>query len=121
MPVALLLVIVVLITFLVLKSLQDSKGRSSGPDQSTEGASPAAGRYSRLRRRGSDPGQSGPKPSAPAIDQDALAAHVAKLRAAVAADLISDEEAVASVLRQTKGGLSEEAARRLLDTDDRAA
>lgn len=121
MPVALLLVIVVLITFLVLKSLQDAKGRSSDPDQSAEGTSPAAGRASRLRRRGPGQGPSAPQPSAPTIDQDALAAHVAKLRAAVAADLISDEEAVASVLRQTKGGLSEEAARRLLDTDDQAA
>ena len=123
MPFVVLVVVLLLVGFLIWKSMQDSgthpaAGEAAGPDRSAGGTHP-----SRLRRRGRTPGPGRPEPTPPAppIDQDALAAHVAKLRAAVAQGLISDDEAAASVVRQTRGGLSDEAARRLLDTDDKAA
>lgn len=48
------------------------------------------------------------------IDRERLALHVRKLHEAVDQRLISDEEAIASIVRQTDGQLSAEAARQLL-------
>ncbi|HVL98552.1 MAG TPA: hypothetical protein VM324_04590 [Egibacteraceae bacterium] len=48
------------------------------------------------------------------IDEEGLAEHVAKLRDAIGAGLVTTDEAVASICRFTNGVLSEEAARELL-------
>ena len=55
-----------------------------------------------------------------AIDSEGLAEHVRGLRDAVDAGLIGREEAVGSIIRQSGGGIGNEAAARLLDGDDEA-
>lgn len=116
MPAAVLLIIVVLVAFLVLKSIRDARQDGAGPHATDEGEAAHAPRPSRSERAGGAPDTS---PSAP-IDEEALTAHVTKLREAVSQGLISGDEAVASVVRHTDGGLSEEAARKLLDIDEAA-
>jgi predicted lipid-binding transport protein (Tim44 family) len=64
---------------------------------------PRAGRYRPRPRRQQQP-----------IDEEKLAEHVKALREAVGEGLISRQEAAASIVRQTEGQLSEEAALQLL-------
>jgi len=56
-----------------------------------------------------------PRRAAPPVNQAALSAHVAALRAAIADGHVTVEDAVESVVRFTSGGLSGEAARSLLE------
>lgn len=102
-----LLIVLGVIAFLLYKSVQDARARAEG--------GPVARPAPEPRRPMPKPR---PRPKArqrkPKIDEAALAEHVAKLRQAVDTDLISMEEAVASVIRQTDGALSEDAARKLL-------
>jgi flagellar biosynthesis/type III secretory pathway M-ring protein FliF/YscJ len=119
MPAVVLLIIVLLVVFLVLKSVHDARARSAG-DESNDDAAPST-RPSRSERRVAARREARePAPSVP-VDENALKAHAAKLRKAVAEGLISAEEATASVVRQSHGHMSEEAARELLDIDDEAA
>lgn len=116
MPAVVLLIIILLVVFLVLKSVHDARDRSAegtGDGESGEGAK----RTVWTQRRGRQ------KPASPSgeIDREALSTHVTKLREAVAHGLISTDEAAASVVRHTDGELSEESARQLLDSDDEAA
>lgn len=107
-----LLIIVLVLVFLLVKSLQDARARAAASSSQTSSKRPRRTRASREGRSR--------QPAAKPIDQDALAAHVAKLREAVASDLISFDEAAASVVRHTDGALSEEAARKMLETDEAA-
>lgn len=118
MPAVVLLIILLLVAFLLLKSFQDAKTRGA---ESDAGEKPGSSHPSRARRRLPRRSREDPAPSAPPIDQEALAAHVTKLREAITKGLISNDEAAASVVRYTEGGLSDDAARKLLDTDDEAA
>lgn len=113
MPAVVLFIIVLLVAFLVLKSVRDARQSAATRPDDGEPARPQ--RSSRGERRAARD----PAPSAP-IDQEALTAHVTKLRGAVSEGLISSDEAVASIVRHTEGGLSEEAARKLLDIDEAA-
>lgn len=115
MPAVVLLIIIVLVVFLVLKSVHDARGRAA--DGTDDEASEGTARSVWTQRRATK------KPSSPSaeIDREALSAHVTKLREAVAHGLISADEAAASVVRHTDGELSEESARQLLDSDDEAA
>ena len=116
MPIVVLLIVLAVIAFLLYKSVQDARHQQDGAARPA-----AAGQVpspSRTRPR--------PRPRArarrpkPKVDEEALAAHVAKLREAVGSGLISMGEAVGSVVRQTDGALGEEAARKLLEQDDAA-
>lgn len=58
-----------------------------------------------------------PRPSTPPrepVDADVLAEHVRQLRRALDDDLLLEDEAIASIVRQSGGNISEEAARQLL-------
>lgn len=100
-----LLTIIIVVVVLVAKSIRDAQ--QGGSAEST------ARRESRAPRA---PARSQPRPRRPhkPVDEEALAQHVAKLREAIGAGLVTTEEAVASVCRFTDGVLSEEAARELL-------
>jgi hypothetical protein len=110
MHVVVLLIVLAVIAFLLYKSVQDARERAAG------------GGTDEPRMPRPEPRRPSPRPRSrprgrqrkPQIDEEALAEHVAKLREAVRTDLISLDEAVASVIRQTEGALSEEAARKLL-------
>lgn len=100
-----LLTIIIVVVVLVAKSIRDAQqGRTA---ESTARREPRAPRA---------PARSQPRPRRPhkPVDEEALAQHVAKLREAIGAGLVTTEEAVASVCRFTDGVLSEEAARELL-------
>jgi hypothetical protein len=122
---AILLLVLLVVAFLLVKSVLDAQQRARG------GNGGAADRPGRARRWTT--GASSPVPSAPSrprarprtrkplkpVDEAKLTEHVAKLREAVEQDLISLDEAVASVVRHTDGQLSDEAARRLLQPESR--
>jgi hypothetical protein len=108
MHVVVLLIVLAVIAFLLYKSVQDAKERAAG-----DGVSPPRAPRPEPRRPAARPRPRKP-PRKPQIDEEALAEHVAKLQEAIRTDLISLDEAVASVIRQTEGALSEEAARKLL-------
>jgi hypothetical protein len=112
MPVVVLLIVLAVIVFLLAKSLQDAKRQHDGaaPTSATRGPAPTTPRPARQRARR----------RRPALDEEALEAHVGKLRDAVATGLISAEEAVDSIVRQTDGIVGQEAARKLLHQDDAA-
>jgi hypothetical protein len=114
MPAVVLFIIALLVAFLVLKSLRDA--RQGTPASSTDDG-PTTGPQPTPRSERQAPRQAH---SSSPIDEEALTAHVTKLRQAVSQGLISGDEAVASVIRHTEGGLSEEAARKLLDIDEAA-
>lgn len=120
MPGVVLLIIILVVAFLVLKSVHDARTRGAEGSAEEGGgeAAPAMRAGRGERRAGRRPSR---ERSAPPVDHEALTAHVTKLREAVAAGLISADEAAASVVRQSEGQLSDEAARKLLDLDDEAA
>jgi hypothetical protein len=98
-----LLVILLLATVLLLaKSYYEAQQR-----QQAGSVGPA---------RPASPGRYRPRPrrQSKSLDERQLAEHVKALREAVAGGLISREEAAASIVRQTDGQLSEEAALQLL-------
>lgn len=102
-----LLIVLGVIAFLLYKSVQDARARAdggTGHQTTTQTRRPSPKPRPRPRAR----------PRKPKVDEEALGEHVAKLRQAVDTDLISLDEAVASVVRQTDGALSEDAARKLL-------
>jgi hypothetical protein len=101
-----LLIVLVVIAYLLYQSVQDARRRAAGG-----GAPPP--RESTSRRAAPKPRRE-PRPPKTKVDQEALSAHVEKLRDAIANDLISMDEAVASVVRQTDGAVSTDAARKLL-------
>lgn len=114
MSVVVLLIVLGVIVFLLAKSMQDAKRQqqASGPRPPGEQSKPRATvprPRARSRRR------------RPALDEEALAAHVVKLRQAVDTGLISIDEAVDSIVRQTDGALGSDAARKLLASEDDAA
>lgn len=100
-----LLVVVAVIAFLLYQSVQDARRRAEG------GEAPARPTPA---RRPAPKARPKPRPRKAKVDEEALAEHVAKLRDAVAKDLISIDEAVESVVRQTDGALGPDAARKLL-------
>ncbi len=115
MAAVLLLIVLLIIVVLLVRSFQEARSRAGGESTSAERPEPRPTRAQRPRRQ--------PKPrreAKPKVDEEALAEHVRKLREAVDADLISVEEAVASVLRFTDGAISEEAARKMLRSDEAA-
>lgn len=99
------LTIIIVVVVLVAKAIRDAQ--QGGP---ADAPSPRASRPTRA------PARSQPRPRRPSkpVDEEALAQHVAKLREAIGAGLVTTDEAVASVCRFTDGVLSEEAARELL-------
>jgi flagellar biosynthesis/type III secretory pathway M-ring protein FliF/YscJ len=104
-----LLVVLLVIGFLLYQSVQDARRRADG------GADPAPQERPKARRAAPKPREKPkPKPRKVKVDEEALEAHVEKLRSAIANDLISMDEAVASVVRQTDGAVGEDAARKLL-------
>jgi hypothetical protein len=108
MPTILLLIVLIIVVALLAKSFHDAQRQSTTPRPRTRSA--PRPRMPRPR----------PRRQAKPIDQAKLAEHVKKLRSAVDADLISREEAVASIIRHTDGQLSEEAAAALLRSHDAA-
>jgi hypothetical protein len=98
MHVVVLLIVLAVIAFLLYKSVQDAKERAAGGWRE-----PTA--MLRVPSPGVPPPGPRPRgrPRKPQIDEEALAEHVAKLREAIRTDLISLDEAVASVIRQTEG------------------
>jgi hypothetical protein len=111
MHVVVLLIVLAVIAFLLYKSVQDARERAAGGDGAP---APRPPRPEPRRPAPRPRGRPRARQRKPQIDEEALAEHVAKLKQAVATDLISLDEAVASVIRQTEGALSEEAARKLL-------
>jgi hypothetical protein len=107
MPVIVLILVVAVIAFLLYQSVQDAKRRAEGG----EAPEPRAARRPQPKPR---PAKPKPRPRKVKVDEQALAEHVAKLRDAIEHDLISIDEAVASVVRQTDGAVGEDAARKLL-------
>lgn len=103
-----LLTIIIVVVLLVAKSIRDAQQAGSAESTSR--------RESRAPRTARAPARNQPRPRRPhkPVDEEALAQHVAKLREAIGAGLVTTEEAVASVCRFTDGVLSEEAARELL-------
>lgn len=110
MPGFMIFIVIVVVVLLLLKSVHDAQqGKSSaGASPSPPEPQPRARPRPRPRRKA--------KP----IDEDKLADHVGKLREAVEGGLITTDEAVASIVRFTEGGLSEDAARQLLHQRDAA-
>ncbi len=103
-----LLVVLVVIGFLLYQSVQDARRRADGGD-------PVPRERPTPRRAAPKPREKAkPKPRKVKVDEEALGLHVAKLRDAIEHDLISMDEAVASVVRQTDGAVGEDAARKLL-------
>lgn len=112
MPGFMLFIVIVVVVLLLLKSVHDAQqGKSSG------GASPSPPEPQPRARPRPRPR---PRRKAKPIDEDKLADHVGKLREAVEGGLITTDEAVASIVRFTEGGLSEDAARQLLHQRDAA-
>jgi hypothetical protein len=107
-----LIIVLGVIAFLLYKSVQDARERAAGTAPARPPAEPRA--MPAPKPRSKPKPRPKPRQRKPKVDQEALAAHVAKLREAVDGDLISMDEAVASVVRQTDGALSEDAARKLL-------
>lgn len=104
MPIFIVLTIIIVVVVLIAKSIHDAR-------QDPE----AALRPAREPRPARTP-RPHPRPRRPTkpIDEAALAEHVTKLREAIAAGLVTTDEAVASICRFTEGVLSEDAARELL-------
>lgn len=113
MPIVVLLIVLAVIAFLLYKSVQDARQQAGGAAGSTSARPPSSQPPSRPRARRQ-------RSAKPKVDEEALAAHVAKLRSAVDEGLISMDEAIASVVRQTDGAVGEDAARKLLKQDDAA-
>ncbi|HVM15117.1 MAG TPA: hypothetical protein VM287_12430 [Egibacteraceae bacterium] len=109
MPAFIILTVIIVVVVLVAKSIHDAQ---SGTAQQQ----PSATRPSAPPRPSRRPARSQPRPRRPVkpIDEEALAEHVSKLRDAIQADLVTTEEAVASICRFADGVLSDEAARELL-------
>jgi len=107
MPYLVLFVVIVAVAFLLYRTVQDVQTRAQG-----EGTLSA----------GYEPPQQTARPKKPkrqrkplkAIDTKALSQHVEKLRSAVQAELISEDEAVASIIRYADGALAADDARRML-------
>jgi CHASE3 domain sensor protein len=104
-----LLIVLAVIAFLLYQSVQDAKRRAQGV--TPEPRDRPAPRRAPPKPR---PPKPKPRPRKVKVDEEALAQHVAKLRDAVDNDLISLDEAIASVVRQTDGAIGEDAARKLL-------
>jgi hypothetical protein len=109
MPAVVLLIVVVAVVLFLAKSVYDAQQLREGQ------GSP---RVERLERR--TPRTPRPRRARVVIDEQKLADHVAKLRKAVKAGLVTREEAAASIIRQADGQLSEEAALQLLNAKDAA-
>lgn len=110
MPNLILLVVLAIIIVVLVKSIVDAQRARSGSPSPASASRPEPRRPRRERRRE----RPNLRQVKPAIDSEALAAHVTKLKAAVGSDLISTDEAVASIIRQTDGAVSEQAARKML-------
>lgn len=108
MPAFIILTVIIVVVVLVAKSIHDAQKGAAGGPQRAPRPSPAPPLPSRRPAR-----PQARRPAKP-VDEDALAEHVSKLRGAIQADLVTTEEAVASICRFTDGVLSEEAARQLL-------
>ena len=120
MPVVVLLIVVAVIVFLLYKSEQDARQQhEQGGARPSEGATafPALPKTPSPRAKQARPSKRRAKPK---VDEEALAAHVVKLRDAISKGLIDIDEAVASVMRQTDGALGHDAARKLLEQEDAA-
>ena len=111
MAVVVLLIVLAVIVFLLYQSVQDARRRAEGSETPSDPARPARPTAPPVRSRPA----ARTRPRKVKIDEGALAEHVAKLRDAIAGDLITVDEAVDSVLRQTEGALSPEVARRMLN------
>lgn len=107
MPAFIILTVIIVVVVLVAKSIHDAQAGASG-EKPAAADPPGPTHPSRLPAR--------PQTRRPAkpVDEEALAEHVRKLRGAIQANLVTTEEAVASICRFTDGVLSEEAARELL-------
>lgn len=113
MPMIVLLIVLAVIAFLLYQSVQDARRRAEGGGH-TPGPRPSP-------RRASPKPRPRARPRKAKVDEEALGEHVAKLREAIANDLISMDEAVASVVRQTDGAIEDDAARKLLTQGPSAA
>lgn len=114
-----LVLVIASVGFLIYKAVQDARANADGTgtparrEPRPRAANPL--REPPAAREPRQPRQRRPKKTPkPPIDQAALKAHVAKLREAVAGDLISRDEAVASIIRHTDGAVGEPDARKLL-------
>lgn len=114
MPVVVLLIVLVVIGFLLYKSVQDARKHPG-----TTAATPHESQRQRPRPRARP--RTKPRQPKPKIDEAALNAHVLKLREAVDGGFISIDEAIGSIVRHTDGALGKDAARKLLETTDDAA
>lgn len=112
MPVVVLFIVLAVIVFLLAKSLQDAKRQQGGGTvpNPLRVPNPAATKPPRQRARRRQP----------ALDEETLAAHVSKLKEAVTTGLVSVDDAVDSIVRQTDGVIGPDAARKLLQHDDAA-
>jgi hypothetical protein len=107
MPAVVLLIVVVAVVLFLAKSVYDAQQlrEQTGETPRVERRPPKTPRVRRPRV---------------VVDEQKLAEHVAKLRKAVKAGLVTREEAAASIIRQAEGQLSEEAALQLLNAKDAA-
>lgn len=126
MPAVILLLILVVITVLLVKAIIDARQQFPGPVRRrpnqrrrrlpTPRRPPLPNERRRPapnERRRPRPGKAAPLPD-PALDEAGLDEHVEKLRSAVRGGLVSVDDAVASIRRQTGGRVSDHAARELL-------
>lgn len=104
MPIFIVLTVIIVVVVLIAKSIHDARHDPEGTPRPAREPRPARAPRPQPRPR---------RPTKP-VDEAALAEHVAKLREAIAAGLVTTEEAVASICRFTEGALSEDAARELL-------
>ncbi|QBI21736.1 hypothetical protein ER308_20695 [Egibacter rhizosphaerae] len=119
MQAILMLTIVLVIVLLVALFVYDAKRSRGGEQEPAEEEPDAPPRGSPTpppAPPAEDPSPAPGRESARSpVDAEALATHVRKLRRAVDAELVSRDEAVESILRQSGDRLSPEAATRLLD------
>ena len=105
------LVVLVLVAMLIVLFMRDAQRAQHGGASSSDSPLPQADPVPRHPA----PKQAGP-PEPAAVDTEELAAHVRELRRALDEGLLLRHEAVASIVRQSGGGIGDEAAERLLDS-----
>lgn len=107
MPIFIVLTVIIVVVVLIAKSIHDARHDPEAASRPAREPRPA---------RAPRPQTRTPRPRRPTkpVDEAALAEHVTKLREAIAAGLVTTDEAVASICRFTEGALSEDAARELL-------
>lgn len=121
------LVVLVALAVVVVLFVRDAKRaqqRHAGLDGPDDTATPATPPAQPTRPPVAPPSDTPPPPEPTyrePIDADELAEHIRELRRALERELLEEDEAVASIMRQSGGNVGEEGARQLLHSGDEPA